>query len=478
MPARHYRYQRLAAEIESQILGGLYSPGARLPSVRKLQRQTNLSVSTILRAFVELETAGLIEARPRSGYYVSPVSLHQLRPPVYRAIPQRVQPVRLSAMINSVLSAVNDPRLLPLGMTVIDESLLPYKHLARILKSMNRREVKATLSYSLSEGDPALRCQISLRTLGVLHGITPEDIVITNGCMEAVALALLATTRPGETVAIESPTNFTFLQLLKELGMLVAEVPTDPRYGIDLAALEKVLRERRIRACLLMPNFHNPLGSLMPAEKKEELARLAARYRVPVIEDDVSAELHFEDQRPLPLKAFDRDGWILTCASFSKTLAPGLRVGWILPGKRFSTKIQNLKAGMTVSTSTLDQHLLAAYLDSGAYERHLRALRQAMKTQMTQTAVAIQRYFPAGTRLALPRGGSLLWVELPSPLDGLEIHRRALAHGIAIIPGVVCSNSGQFANCIQMSCGMPYTPEIEQGIATLGRLCRTALVLQ
>ncbi len=304
----------------------------------------------------------------------------------------------------------------------------------------------------------------------MVAGVTPEDIIITNGCMEAIALALLAVTRPGDTVAIEAPTNFSFLQLLNELGLLVAEVATDPREGVDLGELERCLRGNGVKACLFMPTFHNPLGALMPEPKKQALVALLRRYAIPVIEDDISSPLYFGEQRPQPLKAYDREGLVLTCASFSKTLAPGLRLGWVIPGPRFSDRIRRLKAGITISTSTLDQYVVSRFLESGAYERHLRMLRAAMKKQLFQTALAVQRHFPPETRLAVPEGGSLLWVELPAAVDGLEVAQAAFDRHIAIIPGAVCANTKQFANYIQIGCAAPFSHRIRQAVGALGEV--------
>ena len=469
---RVFRYENLVKQIESKIMSGTYHPGEKLPSIRKLHQQSNLSISTVYKAFVELEAMGLVEARPKSGYYVSPVSLEQLKVPVHdkRSFPP--QEVQLSSMINSVVSAINNPSLLPLGMTVTDPELLPLRSFSRILKQISRNKLRSLMSYSLSEGAPELRRQLALRTLGVLDGITPEDIIITNGCMEAVSLSLLALARPGDTIATEAPTNFSFLQLLKELGMMVLEVPTDPRFGVDVDELEKALRHRTIKACLFMPNFHNPLGALMPDSSKKKLVQMLNVYEIPVIEDDVSSELYFGEQRPVPLKAFDKMDLVLTCSSFSKTLTPGLRIGWLIAGRRFKEKIQNLKAGTTVATSTLDQYLISEFLGSGGYERQMRSLRNALKKQMLKTAFAIQKHFPPHTRLMLPEGGSLLWVQLPPDIDCLKVHQKALQHGIAIIPGVVCSSTRQFRNYIQISCATPFTPAIEKGIATLGDLIR------
>jgi DNA-binding transcriptional MocR family regulator len=266
-----FRYRHLAEEIEEKIMNGTYHPGEKLPSIRKLHGQSNLSISTIYHAYMELESMGLVEARPKSGYFVNPVVLQNLKIPRFKKASFPPKKVRLSAMMNSVISAISNPDLLPLGSTVVDSGLMPFKHFSRILKDLSHDDLKSMISYSLSEGFPELRRQIVLRTVGVLEGIAPEDIIITNGCMEAVALSMRAIAQPGDTIAVETPTNFGFLQLLQELGLLVMEVPADPRNGVDLDELENIFRRNRIKACLLIPNFHNPLGTLMPDEHKIRL---------------------------------------------------------------------------------------------------------------------------------------------------------------------------------------------------------------
>ncbi len=469
--SRHiFRYKQLAGEIERKIVDGTYKPGEKLLSIRKLHQQSNLSISTVYKTYMELEAMGLIEARPKSGYYVNPIALRQLKAPVFKKQAPIPQKVSLSSMINSVVSAINNPDFLPLGNTALDTDLLPVKHFSRLLRELSHKDLKSMIAYSLSEGDLELRRQLALRTLGVIDDITPDDIIITNGCTEAVALALLTITQPGDTIAIETPTNFSFLQLLKELGVMVMEVPTDPRSGIDIDELEKILHHNRIKACLFMPNFHNPLGALMSEDNKQRLVDLLHHYEIPVIEDDISAELYFEEPHPKPLKAYDRKGWVLTCSSFSKTLAPGLRIGWVIPGRRFKEKIQRLKGGMTVSTATLNQYLVMQFLACGAYERHLRSLRTVLKKQAIRTTLAVKQYFPPDTRLALPRGGSFLWIQLNPGIDGVSVYRQALDHYISIIPGVVCSNSRQFKNYIQLSYGAPFTQRMDKGIQILGAL--------
>ncbi|AOY58649.1 PLP-dependent aminotransferase family protein [Desulfococcus sp.] len=471
-----FRYRALAEEIEAKIHDGTYAPGEKLPSIRQLHRRLNLSISTIHQAYIALETIGLVEARPKSGYFVSPVSLKNLETPVLPAPAAKPLRVETTGMVNSVLKAISDPRMLPLGSSTTATDLLPHRQFARIFKTLSERDIRKILSYSLTEGHPGLRRQLALRMIGFLKGVSPEDIVITTGCMEAVTLCLQAILKPGDTLAIETPTHFGFLQLFKEMGIMVVEVPTHPRAGVDIDALARILESTPIRACLFMPNIHNPLGTLLSDEGKERLVNLLNRHDVPVIEDDICGELYFEGQRrPSLLKTWDRKNLVLTCSSFSKTLAPGFRIGWVLPGPRFKDKILRLKAGSTVCTATPDQEIMARFLEGGAYERHLRILRGAVRNQTLKTAMAVKKHFPQDTRLSFPAGGSLLWIELNRRIDGMTLYQQALENRIAILPGAVCSVSGMFRNFIRIGCGAPFTNETERGIETLGRLARQCL---
>ena len=469
-----FLYKQLAAEIEDKIAQGTFRAGDRLPSIRRLHRQLNLSLSTVYQAYVELETLGLVEARPKSGYYVRPAGLDRIPAPTSQHALTRPQKVNLTSMISSIIAAAGDRRLIPLGASALSREILPYRHFSRILKGVTAEKMKSLLAYSLTEGDRELRRHLARLAVGLVEGVSPDDFIVTNGCTEAISLSLQALVRPGDVVVIESPTHFGFLQLLWEMRVLVVEAPTDPRHGVDLGELDSILKKHKVKACLFMPNFHNPLGALMPDDKKEELVKLLNRREVPVIEDDLYAELFFEGSRPTLLKSFDRKDLVITCSSFSKSLAPGPRVGWVLPGPRFREKIQGLKAGTTISVSSLDQYVIERFLAEGAYDRYMRSLRNAIRGQVIQTALAVQRYFPAGVRLAVPRGGLLLWVELPPKVDGMELYYQALENNISIIPGSICSGSQRYRNYIRLGCGSPFSQDIENGIKVLGDLVKDA----
>ena len=297
-------------------------------------------------------------------------------------------------------------------------------------------------------------------------------MLVTSGCMEAVALSLLAVTAAGDLVAVESPTHFGFLQLLRELGLPAVEVPTDPRRGVVPEALERVLAENPVKACLLMPNFQNPTGALLPEEARREVADLLQAREIPLIEDDIYAELHAGRGRPGLLKSLDRRGLTLACSSFSKVLAPGFRVGWIAAGGRWLERLRRLKAGFSLASPTLQQHALARLLAGGALDRHLRLLRAAVRRQVLDTARAVREAFPADCRFSPPEGGNMLWVELPPRVDGLALYRRALREGISIVPGAAFSSTGRYRSYVRLSCTTPFCGRIERAVGRLGELIR------
>jgi DNA-binding transcriptional MocR family regulator len=321
----------------------------------------------------------------------------------------------------------------------------------------------------LTPGHFELRRQIALRYL--LDGVSlgADEILITNGAMEALNLCLSAVCAPGDAVVVESPCFYVCLQALERLGLRAIEVATDPREGIDLDALEAAILRHRPQACWLMTNFQNPLGSLMPDAKKRALVELATRHRLPLIEDDVYHELYFQPQRPAPTKAHDREGWVLHCSSFSKTLAPGYRVGWVAAG-RFASRVAQHKLSLSLATSLPTQLALARYLERGSYERHLRGLRATLSAQRDEYTAAIAQHFPAGTRVSRPGGGYFLWIELPPGSDALELHGRAMKAGISIAPGPMFSASRQFGHCLRVNYGHPLDARALSALQQVGRL--------
>jgi DNA-binding transcriptional MocR family regulator len=248
------------------------------------------------------------------------------------------------------------------------------------------------------------------------------------------------------------------------------EIPTHPREGVDLGALEQALeKHNNIRACWFMPTFQNPLGATMPDEKKRDLVQLLEKRSVPLIEDDVYAELYFGHERPRPAKAFDTKGIVLSCGSFSKCLAPGYRLGWVAAGQ-FAQSIQRRKMTTSLATSVPVQEGIALLMRQDGYDGHLGKLRRTLAAQQASALRSLQKHLPDGYRVTQPEGGYFLWVELPAGVDSLEVHRQLLDRDISIAPGPIFSPRREFQSCVRINCGHPWTAGLDQAIATLGRV--------
>lgn len=462
-------YGQVAARISGLIECGTLRPGERVPSVRRYSRQESVSIATVMQAYRLLESRGWIEARPQSGYYVR---MRRWSPPpeveIYRPKPAAIN-VRGSDLMMQVVRAGRIPDMVRLGSTVPGGELLPARELNRIAAAIGRRSPHTVNAYAPPPGDLGLRQQIAQRAMQSGCTLSPEDIIVTCGTTEALNLSLRAVTKPGDIVAIESPTFGGILQTIESLGLRVCEVPTYPREGICLDELAKRLRFCRIKACLFTPNGSNPLGSVMPEEKKQRLVQMLAAREIPLIEDDVYGNLTFNPTRPRVAKAYDKEGWVLTCDSFSKTLSPGSRVGWVVPG-RFKARVEFLKLVSSSATTTLTQLALAEYLRAGGYDRHLRTLRRVCAENVQRMTEAIGRHFPEGTRVTRPLGGLALWVELPEHIQALEVHELALKEKISISPGPLFSAKQGFQNFIRLGAGNPWSEEIERAMVKLGQI--------
>jgi DNA-binding transcriptional MocR family regulator len=469
------KYVRLANLLEDIIRNCSFRPGDRVPSVRQFSSQHGVSIPTALQAYVTLETRGLIEARPRSGYYVRARQADFLPDPSSAAVGLRTTNFTQTYPIQSVLLSEESAKLIPLGAALPGPDLLPGIKLARTMSAIGRRLGAASVSYDPLQGSGKLREVLARRSLEWGCALKASDFTITSGATEAMSLALRSTCQPGDTVIVESPTYWGLVHMLRELRLKAWPVPVDSVTGMDLDYLEKGLRRLRASACVLIPSFHNPVGFLMPDENKRRLVEMLAGRTIPVIEDDIYGDLQHKGARPRCLKAFDTDGSVLLCSSFSKTLAPGYRVGYIAAG-RWQSKVHRLKAGSTLSCATLPVLAVAEFLKTGGYDRYLRTVRQAYREQVEQMREAIVEMFPAGIALSRPQGGFLLWCQLPAKVDSIKLSEQARSAGISVAPGPLFSPYGGCRNYIRVNCGHRLTPQIERGLAVLGKLVRKMIL--
>ncbi len=463
-----YVYEDIAERIGLLIEEGTLRPGDKAPSLRKLSAKLGVSVTSVMRAYTALEGQGLLESQPQSGFYVRARRARTRR--VVRSRPSLAEiPVAKNQLIASFLDTIQEPRNRLFGCASPDVSLLPGKQMSSMLAWLARNEPELN-DYVFPPGDVSLRRQIARSSLNFRCQLSPEDIVITTGGLNALNLCLNATAKPGDAIAIESPTYFGVLQAIENQNMRAVEIPTCPETGVDLDALEAAMKQG-VKACLFIPNFNNPIGSLMPDSAKRHMADLCARWQIPLIEDDIYGDIYFGPERPRPVKAFDRDGWVMLCSSFSKTLSPGLRVGHAA-SERYAARLRELQFMTTLAAPSLSQRSVAKFLESGRYDRCVRKFRKTLHPLLNRYSDAICASFPAGSRITAPKGGFVLWIALPPQVDTLKLYERAIAEHISFAPGALFTARQAFRNCLRLNCAIPWSGRVEASLQRLGELAK------
>jgi len=469
-PTEQYRYALVGKRVLELIESGALKPGDRIPSLRQMSGKMRVSVTTVLQAYVALESQGVIESRPKSGFYVR-ANFRRLPPPPSPGQMPPVEPreVNRSELIRIVMELLGRKDILSFGIVCPHDSLLPGRDLNRIMASVLRDDPNRAIGYESVRGNAELRKQIALRCMEAGAAVLPDDIIITAGALEGISIAIRCVTRPGDIVLIQSPTYYCFLQLLDTLGLRVIEIPSCPERGISPADIANTINQYDVRACIFNLNYNNPDGSLAPDEAKREIVELLARKSIPLIEDDVSGDIHFGPSRPQVCKKYDSQGLVMLCSSFSKTISPGYRIGWLVPG-RFYEKAHAIKASTNVCTASPTQMAVAEFLRTGKYDRHLRKLRGSIEKQMETMQLWLSNHFPPETKVTRPGGGMSLWVEAPQHIDSREYFFQAKACGIGVVPGLIFSTSDKFKSFIRLTCNGLWSREIEQGIQKLGEL--------
>jgi DNA-binding transcriptional MocR family regulator len=474
-PLRHHRAQDEVCEtIRNRIESGIYHAGDKISSVRELSRQLGLSISTVLEAYRRLETEGVIAAQPQSGFYVQLAATRRLVRSAYTHPSRQPMDVSSESLVKNVLQDARNPAVLQLAKATPETSLLPVASLQRVLVGAMRENGDEVVGTTMTGGYRPLREQIARRMLAAGCAVAPDEVLVTSGCTEALNLALRAVCKPGDIVAVESPTFYGMLLACEALGIRVLEVSTSTRDGMCLDSLKELLDEHPVRAVVLTPSFGNPLGGLMSDEDKAALVRMVSERDVYLIEDDVYGDLGFAEGRPIAAKAYDRTGHVLYCSSFSKTLAPGYRVGWVVGGP-LTEKLEALKFSSSLATAGLQQMAIANFL---AFQRYTHYIRRAARTYQQNTnrmVSTVLKTFPTGTQCQKPKGGFVVWVQMPDGCDAIRLYQTAIAKHLNFMPGPAFSPSGLYRNCLRINAAR-WDPNIEAAIATLGELAKACVV--
>ena len=464
-------YLQVATGIEKMIADDVLKIGDKLPSVRMLSEEYGISMGTAFQAYYHLEGKGLIESRPKSGYYVR---FNHRRFP---EMPKQIRPepisheVSVKEMISSIYMDIAAPDVINFALAVPDISLLPAAKLNKSVVHALRNTRDHCINYEHTQGNLELRKQIARLSFNWGGKVQPEEVIVTTGCLEAITICLKAVTKPGDTVAVECPIYFGIYQAAESLGLKVVEITSCSVNGIDLDCLEEAIENYSIKACIVVPNFNNPLGSCMPDENKKKLVDIITKHNIPLIEDDIYGEMYFGKSRPKTCKYFDKKGLVMHCSSLSKSLAPGYRIGWTIPGKFFD-EVRQVKRGLNISSPSLTQAAVAHFLKIGRYEYHLKNLRKALHTQCLRYMQAIIEYFPADTKISRPHGGFVLWLQLNKKINSFKLRTEAMKHRISIVPGRIFSANCNYTHFIRISFGKPWSEDVDYGLMMLGKLTK------
>jgi len=464
-------YVQVAVGIEKMIADDVLKIGDKLPSVRMLSEEYGISMGTAFQAYYHLEGKGLIESRPKSGYYVR---FNHRRFP---EMPKQIRPepishdVSVKEMISSIYMDIAASDVINFALAVPDISLLPAAKLNKSVVHALRNTKDHGINYEHTQGNLELRKQIARLAFNWGGKVQPEEVIVTTGCLEAITICLRAVTKPGDTVAVECPTYFGIYQAAESLGLKVVEITSCSINGIELDCLESAIENYSIKACIVVPNFNNPLGSCMPDENKKKLVDIITKHNIALIEDDIYGEMYFGKSRPKTCKYFDKKGLVMHCSSLSKSLAPGYRIGWTIPGKFFE-QVRQMKRGLNISSPSLTQAAVAHFLKIGRYEYHLKNLRRALHTQCLRYMQAIIEYFPPDTKISRPHGGFVLWLQLNKKINSFKLRTEAMKHKISIVPGRIFSSNCNYTHFIRISFGKPWSEDVDYGLMMLGRLIK------
>ena len=468
-----FLYQQVVALIRNMKTQGTLRAGDKLPSLRQLSHKLEISIPTVKQAYLELERQGLIVARPKSGYYLKAQLLQSIQPTKGR-LPKKPVNVGCLSLIEQVHKAVHSPGMIPLGIANPASAHPSDKTLGRIMRRVIAQAGNKANSYGSFQGYVPLRRQLAYRHLDFGLQIDPDSVLITNGAQEALAIALQCVAKPGDVIAVESPTYFGLLELIESMGMMVMEIPVCSQEGICLDDLQQIIKEHPVKACMFASAINNPLGSLLNDQKRKRMVEILEENDIPLIEDDVYGDLYFCEKRPTPAQAWSKKGLVLTCSSFSKTAAPSYRVGWLLTD-RYMTKAKRLKRAMSYSSSLLNQWALSEFIRSGEYDRNVSQLRKVLRCNKERMAALMLQEFPAGTGISDPQGAGVFWVEFPAGVDTTELFHLAAEQKVSIAPGAIFAPGKKFKRCARISFGQPWSSDIENAVKVLATISKKLL---
>jgi DNA-binding transcriptional MocR family regulator len=466
-----YLYQQVINLITEMRMNGTLQTGQKLPSLRNLSASLSVSIPTVKQAYIELERQGLILAKPKSGYFLTPqyASEH----PKKARFPNKPMAVSRQQLIEDVFKSIHQPHNLPLGVANPVAALPITKTLNRTMRRVMSMMGDKALLYGPVAGYEPLRRQLAFSYMEYALPLAPDDIIITNGAQEALNIALQCVAKAGDVIAVESPCYFGVLELIENLGMLALEVPICPEKGLTAQDVEKAIGKHPVAACVFSSTIANPMGCVLADEEKQQIVKILEQNNIPLVEDDVYGDLYFTSKRGTPAQKYSTKGLVITCSSFSKTAAAAYRIGWIATHK-FSQRCAQIKRALSCSSSHMNQITLFEFVRSGDYDRYLTQLRCVLITNKARMVNMLQQLLGESIRISDPKGGCVLWLELDRSINSADIFQLALQQNISVSPGTLFSPSNRYQHCIRLSYGLPWNDKVEEGLKVFADICQKA----
>lgn len=472
-------YLQIRDQIRERILGGGLKVGDRLEPSRELARRLGVHRTTVGNAYAELEAEGLIEGTVGRGTFVSTwaARLRQSETPARRVANDFlwdsffVEEPRDDAL-GRLMASASEPGVISFAASHASTELIPLEVVRRATDLVLRRDGPALFEYGSSDGYPPLKkyLQARLGRDGIRAGL--DEILVTNGCQQSLDLVRRSLVTVGDTVVCENPTYTGLWRIFDSPGVRLIGVPVRSD-GMDLDFLEAVLEQNKVKLLLATPNFQNPTGRVMPLAARQRLLELAARFQVPVAEDDIYGELRYCGRELPPLKALENSNLVIYLNSFSKVGFPGLRVGWIVASRRVVERLRGAKQRADLHTNLLGQAVLEELGRTGWLHKLVRRTRKLYEQKLGVLRRAIGQHFPAEAVCQYPEGGMSVWVELPAGLDAAELLVKARDRGVIFAPSRYFYFQQPELNAFRLCFTSVTNEQIERGVALLGELLRS-----
>lgn len=456
-------YRQLYTFFKDEIASGRLARGERIPPTRELAGQLGLNRATVASAYELLENEGLIRGHVGRGSFVDGPAV------------EKHAPLRWVDRLSGPIATESAPALPEAGISFTSarpaDDLFPLEEFrSTCAEVISGPEAANILQLGAPQGYAPLRRHLFGQAIQTGSARESDDLIMTNGCQQALDLLQRLVTSAGEAVIVEDPIYPGLKNVFQRAGVRVIGAPVGP-HGIEVDVLERLIAREKPRLIVVTPNFQNPTGATMGRAARESLLRIAKDAALPIVENDIYGELRYSGDDLPTLKALDEAGIVVQIKSFSKVAFPGLRVGWVLGARVLIERLAELKQTTDLHSDQLSQAVLLRFSESGRLAAHRRRMIEAGRQRLAAVLGACERFLPSGSEWTRPQGGMNLWVRLPDPLDSGELLNLALQENVSFLPGRFFAVGRPDPRAFRLSFAGLAPDRIEKGLSILGSIC-------